>query len=111
MRNPKNEILYCTARHPVLEEATAYSLGLNKLPYGNIIFVDRKDTHLRKLEIAVLECPDIVVDDESRTLFAVREQCVATICFTQDYNVKYPFGYRANDWNDVGEILKSMEVN
>ena len=26
MRNPKNEILYCTARHPSLEEATAYSL-------------------------------------------------------------------------------------
>ena len=111
MRNPKNQILYCTARHPSLEEATAYSLGLNKLPYGDLIFVDRKDAHLRKLEIAVLEAPDVCIDDESRTLFALRDQCLATICYSQDYNLKYPFGYRANDWNEVGEILKSMEVS
>jgi len=111
MRNPKNEILYCTARSPCLEEATAYSLGLNKMPYGDLIFVSRKDTHLRKLEVAVLECPDVCIDDESRVLFALREQCLATICYTQDYNKKYPFGYRANDWNDVHEILKGMQPN
>jgi len=111
MRDSKNQILYCTARSPVLEEATAYSLGLNKLPYGNLIFVDRKDAHLRKLEIAVLECPDIIIDDESRTLFAVREQCPITICFTQSYNVKYPFGLRANSWLEIGEQLKYMQEN
>jgi len=111
MRNPKNEILYCTARHPSLEEATAYSLGNNRLPYGDLIFVDRKDAHLRKLEIAVLECPDVIIDDEARVLFALREQCLATICYTQDYNVKYPFGYRANNWNDIHKILNGMQPN
>jgi len=109
MRNPKNEIIYCTARHPVLEEATAYSLGLNGLPYGNLIFVPRKDAHLRKLEIAVTECPDVCIDDEPRTLFAVREQCLATICYTQDYNLKYPFGLRAENWNMVHKILTRMQ--
>jgi len=109
MRNPKNEILYCTARANKLEEATAYSLGLNKMPYGDLIFVDRKDTHLRKLEIAVLECPDVCIDDEPRVLFALREQCLATICFTQDYNLKYPFGLRASNWLEVGEHLEQMQ--
>jgi len=109
MRNPKNEILYCTARSPVLEEATAYSLGLNKLPYGDLIFVPREDCHLRKLEIAVLEVPDICIDDETNTLFALKEQCLMTICFTQDYNVKYQFGLRADNWLEVGKLLKEMQ--
>jgi len=109
MRNPKNEILYCTARDKCLEEATAYSLGLNKLPYGNLIFVDRVDTYLRKLEIAVLEAPDICIDDETETLFALQDQCLTTICFAQDYNVKYPYGLRAGNWLEVGEHLKFMQ--
>ena len=110
MRNPKNEILYCTARKPILEEATAYSLGRNRLPYGDLVFVEREQVHIKKLEIAVIECPDVIIDDETRTLFAVREQCLMTICFTQDYNKKYPFGLRANDWNEVGILLEEMEV-
>jgi len=109
MRNPKNEILYCTARVPSLEQATAYSLGKNKLPYGDLIFVPREDAHLRKLEIAVLECPDICIDDETNTLFALKEQCLMTICFTQDYNVKYQFGLRADNWLEVGKLLKEMQ--
>ena len=108
MRNPKNEILYCTARSLILEEATAYSLGRNKLPYGNLIFVKREEVHIKKLEIAVIECPDIIIDDETRTLFALQDYI--TICFTQDYNKKYPFGLRANDWNEVGILLEEMEV-
>ena len=111
MRNPKNEILYCTARVSFLEGATAYSIGRNGLPYGDMIFVPREEAHMRKLEIAVLECPDVCIDDESRTLFALKEQCLATICFTQDYNVKYPYGLRADNWLMVGKILKAMEVN
>ena len=83
MRNPKNQILYCTARHQSLEEATAYSLGLNKLPYGDLIFVDREDAHLRKLEIAVLECPDVCIDDESKVLFTLKDQCYITLFFNK----------------------------
>ena len=109
MRNPKNEILYCTARSPMLEEATAYSLGRNKLPYGDLVFVERKEVHIKKLEIAVIECPDVIIDDETRILFAVREQCLATICFTQKNNLKYPFGFRADNWLEVGEHLKYMQ--
>jgi len=110
MRNPKNEILYCTARNPSLEEATAYSLGLNKMPYGNIIFVPREEVHIKKLEVAVLEDCDVAIDDESRILFALRDKCI-TICYTQNYNVKYPFGMRANDWMDVGILLRQMQSN
>jgi len=110
MRNPKNEILYCTARHPALEEATAYSLGLNKLPYGDIVFVSRQETHIKKLEIAIIESVDVAIDDETRTLFALQEQCI-TICYTQDYNLKYPYGYRADNWNEIHEILKGMQPN
>jgi len=108
MRNPKNEILYCTARSQKLEEATAYSLGLNKLPYGNLIFVPREKCYLRKLEVAVIEEPDVCIDDESRVLFALRDKCI-TICFTQDYNKKYPFGLRADNWLEVGKLLKEMQ--
>jgi len=110
MRNHKNEILYCTSRHPVLEEATAYSIGKNGLPYGDLIFVDREKVYLKKLEIATIECVDVAIDDEARTVFALRDSCI-TIIYTQDYNLKYPFGYRANNWNDVNNIIKEMEVN
>jgi len=109
MRNPKNEILYCTARDSSLEEATAYSLGLNQLPYGDLIFVERKDVHLYKLEIAMIECPDVVIDDEPKILFAVKDNCLVTIIYTQDYNKKYPFGLRADNWLEVGEHLKFMQ--
>ena len=37
MRNPKNQILYCTARHPSLEEATAYS-GVKQTPIRKYYF-------------------------------------------------------------------------
>ncbi|RLG14589.1 hypothetical protein DRN69_04055 [Candidatus Pacearchaeota archaeon] len=109
MRNPKNEILYCTARDSSLEEATAYSLGLNQLPYGDLIFVERKDVHLNKLDIVVIECPDVVIDDEPKILFAVKDNCLVTIIYTQDYNKKYPFGLRADNWLEVGEHLKFMQ--
>ena len=109
MRNPKNEILYCTARDSSLEEATAYSLGLNQLPYGDLIFVERKDVHLNKLDIVRIECPDVVIDDEPKILFAVKDNCLVTIIYTQDYNKKYPFGLRADNWLEVGEHLKFMQ--
>lgn len=109
MRNPKNEILYCTARDSSLEEATAYSLGLNQLPYGDLIFVERKDVHLNKLDIVVIECPDVVIDDEPKILFAVKDNCLVTIIYTQDYNKKYPFGLRADNWKDVGVHLQFMQ--
>ena len=110
MRNPKNEILYCTARSPKLEEATAYSLGRNKMPYGDLIFVDREKCYLRKLEVAVLESCDVAIDDEVRTLFALKDQCI-TICFTQSYNKKYPFGLRAGNWLMVRKLLTQMQLN
>jgi len=109
MRNPKNEILYCTARDASLEEATAYSLGLNQLPYGDLIFVERKDVHLNKLDIVRIECPDVVIDDEPKILFAVKDNCLVTIIYTQNYNKKYPFGLRADNWMDVGVHLKFMQ--
>lgn len=107
MRNPNNEILYCTARGPVLEEATAYSLGNNKLPYGDLIFVEREQVHVKKHEIAIIECPDVVIDDEIKVLFALQDYI--TIVFTQEHNKEYPFGLRANDWCDVGNLLKEMQ--
>ena len=109
MRNPRNEILYCTARRPHLDEATAYSIGKNGLPHGDIIVVPRENCHLEKLTIAVMECPDVCIDDESLNLFTLKDQCLATICFTQDYNKKYLFGLRADNWNDVHKILKGMQ--
>lgn len=110
IRNPENEILYCTSRHPVLEEATAYSLGKNGLPYGNLILVEREQVHIKKLEIATIESVDVAIDDETRTLFALKDQCI-TICYTQNYNLKYPFGYRVENWNEISKILKEMEVS
>ncbi len=108
MRNPRNEILYCTARSTVLEEATAYSLGQNKLSYGDLVFVKREQVHIRKYEIAIIECPDVIIDDKTKVLFAL--QNYITIILTQDYNKKYPFGLRADDWCDVGILLKEMKM-
>lgn len=108
MSNPKNEILYCTARNPCLEEATAYSIGRNQLPYGDIIFVSREDVHINKLEIAVIEGCDIAIDDETRTLFALQDACI-TICYTQPYNLKYSFGIRADNWLEIGQYLTDIQ--
>jgi len=108
MRNPKNSILYCTARDKSLEEATAYSLGRNGLPYGDIAIVPRENCQIEKLQIAIIESVDVCVDDETLNLFTLKDQCI-TICYTQDYNVKYPFGLRADNWNMVHKILTRMQ--
>jgi len=60
------------------------------------------------LEIAIIESVDVAIEDETRTLFALKDQCT-TICFTQDYNKKYPFGLRAENWNMVHKILTRMQ--
>ena len=108
MRNHKNNIVYCTARHPALEEATAYSIGRNSLPYGDIAIVPRENCQIEKLQIAIIESVDVCVDDETLNLFTLKDQCI-TICFTQDYNKKYPFGLRADNWNMVHKILTRMQ--
>ena len=108
MRNPKNSILYCTARDKSLEEATAYSIGRNGLPCGDIAIVPRENCHIEKFAIAVIEGVDVCVDDETLNLFTLKDQCI-TICFTQDYNKKYPFGLRAENWNDVHKLLTRMQ--
>ena len=108
MRNPKNSILYCTARSSCLEEATAYSIGKNNLPYGDLTFVDRKNVAQNKLEVAIMESCDIAIDDEQEIIFALNDRCI-TIIFTQSYNINYPFGYRVSDWFDVHRILQDLE--
>lgn len=108
MRNPKNRILYCTARGTCLEEATAYSIGRNNLPYGDLIFVDRKNVSQKKLEIAIIESVDVAIDDENEIIFALNDKCI-TIIYSQPYNLKYPFGYRVDDWFDVNKLLQEIE--
>jgi len=108
MRNPKNEILYCTARESRLEEATAYSLGRNGLPYGDIAVVPRENCSIEKLTMILAETCDVMIDDEVLNIFTAKDNCI-TIIYSQDYNLKYPFGLRADNWNMVHKLLERMQ--
>lgn len=109
MREPENQIIYCTSRNPCLEEATAYSLGRNNLPYGNVIFVPRNNVGKHKLGVVKMEGIDIAIDDEAEVMLELKDSCI-TLIFTQPYNKTYPFNFRVNDWWEVYEILKNISA-
>ena len=110
MREPTNSIIYCTARPTVLESATAYSIGRNNLPYGDMVFVERnKGVAKNKLEVAQMENIDIAIDDESEIMLELKDT-VITLIYTQPYNKMYPFSFRVNDWWEVYEILKNISA-
>ena len=107
MKNLKNQIIYCSSRSPCLESATAYSLGRNNLPYGDIFFVERKGLAKNKLFIVKTEGVDIAIDDEAEIMLELKDSCI-TIIYSQSYNQTYPFGFRVRDWYDVHKILKEF---
>jgi len=107
MREPKNQIIYCTARSLSLEEATAYSLGRNNLPYGDLIFVGRDNVAKNKLNIVQMENIDIAIDDESEIMLELKDTCI-TLIYTQPYNKMYPYDFRVNDWLEIHRILNTI---
>lgn len=108
MREPRNQVIYCTARPTVLESATAYSIGRNNLPYGDMIFVERnKGVAKNKLEVAQMEGIDIAIDDESEIMLELKDT-VITLIYTQPYNKFYPFPFRVNDWWEIHTILNTI---
>lgn len=104
MRDADNSILYCTSRSPCLEEATAYSLGRNNLPYGDIVFVERDNVIHNKFQIAVMENINVVIDDEAEIVFEMQGICL-TLLVTQPYNLKYLYKFRVQDWLGIHRII------
>lgn len=108
MRESTNSITYCTARPTVLESATAYSIGRNNLPYGDMIFVKRNEGVAKnKLEVAQMENIDIAIDDESEIMLELKDTCI-TLIYTQPYNKMYPYDFRVNDWLEIHRILNTI---
>lgn len=108
MRESTNSITYCTARPTILESATAYSIGRNNLPYGDMVFVERnKGVAKNKLEVAQMENIDIAIDDESEIMLELKDICI-TLIYTQPYNKMYPFPFRVNDWYEIYSILNTI---
>ena len=107
MREPTNSILYCTARNSCLTSATAYSIGRNNLPYGDMALVERNNVAKNKFEIAKIEGMDIVIDDESETMLEMKDSFI-TLLYTQPYNLTYPFPFRVKDWLEIHRILNTV---
>lgn len=108
MRESTNSITYCTARPTILESATAYSIGRNNLPYGDMVFVERnKGVAKNKLEVAQMENIDIAIDDESEIMLELKDTCI-TLIYTQPYNKMYPYDFRVNDWLEIHRILNTI---
>jgi len=105
-KDPKNQIIYCTARIPLLTEATAYSLGRNNLPYGDLIFVERDNVARNKLSVVKMEGIDIAIDDEAEIILKLKDTC-KTIIYTQPYNQTYQFNFRVSNWLEIHRILNT----
>jgi uncharacterized HAD superfamily protein len=107
LRDSHNKVIYCTARSPCLEEATAYSLGRNNLPYGDIIFVEREKVDVNKALVVKTEGIDIAIDDEAKVMLELKDECTC-ILYLQPYNVNCPYGFRAEDWWDIHRLLLAI---
>lgn len=104
--NRENKIIYCTARPKIMKCSTAYSLGRNNLPYGDIVFVKRDNVGKNKLLVAKFLEVDVVIDDEISIVLET-EPDFPTLLFTQPYNNKIIYKFRVNDWYDVHRIINT----
>ncbi len=102
--NGMNQIIYWTARPSSIEKATIYSLEANKLPFGKVYHVNRKDADLRKLNIARAEKIEVAIEDESEVAERLSKFC-KVILFHNPYNSHCLYGTRIYSWKDIRELL------
>ncbi len=106
----KHTIIYCTARRFGLENATSYSLGYRKLPFGKVYCIGRRHIAGVKKRIALDEKIDLAIDDESKVVEKLSEVCQVLI-FTQNYNKGCKFGKRVKSWKEVRHELQAKKRN
>ena len=102
-------IIYCTARRFGLENATLYSLGYRRLPFGKVYCIGRRHIGSIKKRIVQQEKIDIAIDDEAKVSAQLSKACKVLI-FAQNYNVNCKFGKRVKSWKEVKNEIKKNEI-
>ncbi len=105
-KNPANSIVYCTSRGLCLEAATAYSIGRNNLPYGDMIFVERENVAKAKRQIAMIEGAVIAIEDEFNVVVEMAKTCI-TLLYTQPYNANLLYQYRVHNWLEIHRVINT----